>query len=194
MSENEGKTTGWVFVLIAVQPRNEGRANRTRPNVTNLILPRCNPKGGKRAEFRALARQFIQGDGMEVEKTKRDPRPLCYEHHVEMKPVQLERSTHPFTTYSLVYACPVSRCAICYAGRTGYFAAEGGDQSKRAGVLQVSCPQDGQPMFLAEVHPQNTSLRLWKCGKTNCHGHRTIEEFVFEPNSPFVEQHFRKNR
>jgi hypothetical protein len=194
MSEKESKTTGRVIVLVATQPTDEGKADRAEPNVTNLILPRRNPKGGTRVEFRALARQFIQGESMAVKKTKRDLRPLCYKHHVEMKPIQLEKSTNPFTTYSLAFACPLSGCFICYACRTGYFGVEDGDQGKRAEAPQVSCPQDGQPMYLAEVHPQNRSLRLWRCGKANCQGHRTIEEFIFEPNDPFVEQYLRTNR
>ena len=99
----------------------------------------------------------------------------------------------PFTTYSLVYACPRSGCFICYASSTGYFTIDEGEQSKRAEVPQVSCPQDCQPMYLAEVHPQKTSLRLWKCGNAKCQGYRTIEEFVFEPDDPFVEQYFRMN-
>ena len=193
MSERERKATGRVHVLVAVQPTDEARADRTERNVTKLIPPRRNPKGGTKAEFRALARQFIQGDGMAVEKTKRDPRPLCYEHHVPMNAVQFEKSGGPFTTYSIAYACPVSRCDICYSARTGYIAAQVGDQSKRAEVLKVNCPQDGEPMYLAEVHPQNASLRLWRCGKADCQGHRTIEELILEPNDPLIEQYFRTN-
>jgi len=193
MPENSSKTTGQVIILAAVRPTDEGGAPRTEPNSTKLSLPRRPLGGGTRAEVRTLARQFIQGDGMAVEKTRGDIRPLCYEHHVEMKPVQLEKSTSPFTTYSLAYACPLSGCVICYAGKTGYFAAEGNDESKRVGVLRVICPQDGRPMYLAEIHPQNTSLRLWRCGKPNCQGHLAIEEFIFEPNDPFIEQYLRTN-
>jgi hypothetical protein len=130
---------------------------------------------------------------MALQKPREYLRPLCCQHHVLMKPVQLERSNNPFTTYSLAYACPRSGCFICYASSTGYFTIEESDQNKRAEVPQVSCPQDGQPMYLAEVHPQKTSLRLWKCGNTKCQGSRTIEEFVFEPDDPFVEQYFRMN-
>ena len=168
-------------------------AYRARPKMTNLSLPQRNPEGGSTAEFGELARQFIQGDGMAEERTKRDLRPLCYAHHVEMKPFQLEKSINSFTTYSLAYACPLSGCVICYAGKTGYFAAESDKESKGTGVLRVGCPQDGLPMYLAAVHPENTTLRLWRCAKTACQEHLTIQELIFEPNDPFLEQYFRTN-
>ena len=161
--------------------------------MTNLSPPQRNPQGGTTAELGELARQFIQGDGMAIERTKKDPRPLCYVHHVAMKPVQLEKSSKSFTTCSLAYACPLSACVICYAGKTGYFAAEREEQSKPTGVLRVSCPQDGLPMYLAAVHPEHTTLRLWRCAKTDCQGHLTIEEFLFELNDPFLEQYLRTN-
>jgi hypothetical protein len=193
MSVIKSKTTGRIILLATVQPNDEGRAYRTGPNITKQSVPRRNPHGSTRAELVTLARQFIQGDGMALQKTRRDLRPLCYQHHVQMKPVQLEKSTNPFTTYSLAYACPRSGCFICYAGKTGYFGVEDGDQSKRPEAPQVSCPQDGQPMYLAEVHPQKTNFRLWRCGNANCQGQRTIEEFIFEPNDPFIERYFRTN-
>ena len=130
---------------------------------------------------------------MAEERTKRDLRPLCYAHHVEMKPAQLEKTTSSFATYSPAYACPLSGCVICYAGETGYFAAESDEESKRTGVLRVGCPQDGLPMYLAAVHPENTTLRLWRCAKTACQEHLTIQELIFEPNDPFLEQYFRTN-
>jgi hypothetical protein len=131
---------------------------------------------------------------MAVEKTRRHLHPLCYEHHVPMKPVQFEKRASSFITYSLAYACPHFGCFICYAGATGYFTIEDGNQSERAEVPQVSCPKDGHPMYLADLHPQKTSLRLWRCGNANCPGHATIEEFVVEPNDPLLEQYFRANR
>jgi hypothetical protein len=178
---------------MPIRHTDESKAYRTWPKMTNLSLPRRNLQGGATAEFGKLARQFIQGDGMAVERTTKELRPLCYAHHVEMKPVQLERSTNSFTTYSLAYACPLSGCAIGYAGENGYFAEESNRQSKQTEVLRVGCPQDGLPMYLAAIHPEHTTLRLWRCAKTDCQGHRTIEEFIFEPNDPFLERYFRTN-
>ena len=167
--------------------------SRSGTKMTNKSPRQRNPQGVATAEFGELARQFIQGDGMVVARTRKDLRPLCYAHHVEMKSVQLEKSTNSFTTYSLAYACPLSGCVICYAGETGYFVAESDEESKRTGVLRVGCPQDGLPMYLAAIHPENTTLRLWRCAKTDCQEHLTIQELIFEPNDPFLEQYFRTN-
>ena len=131
---------------------------------------------------------------MVIEKTGMHLHPLCYEHYVAMKPVQFEKRSNSFTTYSLAYACPLSGCVIFFSNTTGYFSIEGDEQqSKRTGVLRVTCPQDGLPMYLAEVHPQKKNLRLWRCGKPNCKGHRAIEEYIFEPQDVFVEQYFGTN-
>jgi len=111
-----------------------------------------------------------------------------------MKPVRLEKNTYAFTTHSFTYACPLSDCVIFFAENTGYFSVEGDEQqSRQTGVLRVTCPQDGLPMYLAEVHPQKKNLRLWRCGKSNCKGHRAIEEYIFDPQDAFVEQYFRTN-
>jgi transposase-like protein len=32
---------------------------------------------------------------------------------------------------------------------------------------RVNCPNDGQLMYLAEVSPQKSSFRLWKCPECN---------------------------
>ena len=131
---------------------------------------------------------------MTMAKMGKDLRPLCYEHYVAMKPVQLENGTHTFTTHSLAYACPLSGCFIFFSDNTGYFSVEGDEQqSKQTGVLRVTCPQDGLPMYLAEVHPQKKNLRLWRCGKPNCKGHRAIEEYIFDPHDASVQQYFRTN-
>lgn len=131
---------------------------------------------------------------MAVEKTRRHLRPLCYAHHVPMKAVQLEKCTNSFNTYSLAYACPRSGCLIFYAAKTGYFRVEDGNPSDGTGVPRISCPQDGHLMYLADLHPEQASLRLWRCGNADCRGHSTIEEFIVEPNDPLVEQYFRTNR
>jgi len=131
---------------------------------------------------------------MAIERIGWNIRPLCYEHYVAMKPVQLEKNTYAFTTHSFAYACPLSGCVIFFAENTGYFSVEGDEQqSRQTGVLRVTCPQDGLPMYLAEVHPQKKNLRLWRCGKSNCKGHRAIEEYIFDSQDAFVGQYFRTN-
>jgi len=128
---------------------------------------------------------------MAIEGSTKALRPLCYMHHVEMKPVQLKEVTHSFITLSLEYLCPVSGCAIRYTGNAGYFAGEVKEQEKQTGVLRVSCPLDGRPMYLAAVHPEHTALRLWRCAKPTCPGENTIEEFVFDTKDPFIQQLLR---
>jgi hypothetical protein len=130
---------------------------------------------------------------MAVKRTAWTLCPLCYIHHVEMKPVRLKKVTHSFITLSLAYLCPVSGCAIRYTGNAGYFAGRVKEQGKQTGVLRVSCPMDGRPMYLAAVHPEHTALRLWRCAKPNCPGKNTIEEFIFDPKDPFLQQLLRAN-
>lgn len=110
-----------------------------------------------------------------------------------MKPFQTKEVTHSFITLSLAYLCPVSGCVIRYTGTTGYFASGAKEQWKQTGALRVSCPLDGRPMYLAAVHPENSALRLWRCAKPNCAGEDTIEEFIFDPKDPFIQQLLRAN-
>lgn len=130
---------------------------------------------------------------MAVEKSTTALRPLCYMHHVEMKSFQLREVTHSFITLSLEYLCPVSGCAMRYAGNAGYFAGGVKEQGKQTGALRVNCPLDGRPMYLAAVHPENTAVRLWRCAKPNCPGEDTIEEFIIDSEDPFIQQLLRAN-
>ena len=130
---------------------------------------------------------------MALERSSKALRPLCYTHNVEMKLIQLKEIVHSLATYSLVYLCPRSGCQIGYAGKTGYFAHGVEGHSRQTGALRVSCPLDGQPMFLAAVHRENTAVRLWRCAKPNCPGEDTIEEFVFDAKDPFIQQLLRAN-
>jgi hypothetical protein len=168
-------------------------AARFQFRTTKFKPSRPNPDEGTRAESDDAARQFAQGDGMAVKRTTWTLCPLCYVHHVEMKPVQLKEVTHSFITLSLAYRCTVSGCAISYTGNAGYFAGGVQEQRKQTGALRVSCPLDGQPMYLAAIHPEDAALRLWRCAKPNCPGHSTIEEFIIDPKDPFIQQLLRAN-
>jgi len=88
---------------------------------------------------------------MVVEKD--DFHPLCYEHHVEMR---LQED-------STAYACSMSSCQVRYARSDGYFIVAQNGQIDRDLVPHVICPQDGQPMYLAEVGLGKTNFRLWRC-------------------------------
>jgi len=75
----------------------------------------------------------------------------------------------------LVYACLEPSCLVRYTALDGYSL-----DTKDAKTIEeerpprVNCPNDGQLMYLAEVSPQNISLRLWKCPE--CHQSRTNED------------------
>jgi len=74
-----------------------------------------------------------------------------------------------------VYACSVSGCLISYETSKGYFvsdpAANPDEQEIMPGVV---CPNDGHAMYLAQVLPERSSFRLWKCPK--CGASLTNEE------------------
>ena len=95
---------------------------------------------------------------------------LCYQHHTEML---LRRLREP--AEGLLYACQAPGCLVRYNTSTGYFI-----DTKEAKTIEhemtprVSCPDDKQLMYLAEVMPQRRNFRLWKCPE--CNRSRTNEE------------------
>jgi hypothetical protein len=97
---------------------------------------------------------------------------LCYQHHSEMLPRPLSESAE-----ALVYACQQAGCLIRYDGSHGYIIDTRDAQTvEEEKTPEVSCPNDGQHMYLAEVMPQRRSYRLWKCPE--CNATRTNEETV----------------
>ena len=83
---------------------------------------------------------------------------LCYQHHSEML---LGFSSNPGDAPP--YACQVPGCLVLYHGSRGYFL-----DTKSANIIEemtprVSCSNDGQHMYLAEVKPEERNFRLWKC-------------------------------
>jgi hypothetical protein len=102
--------------------------------------------------------------------TRRDLHVLCYQHHTEMLLRPLSEPAE-----RLQYACREPGCLVHYHNLDGYFIdpriAMTVDQET---TPRVSCPNDGQLMYLAEVMPQRRSFRLWKCPE--CNGSRTNEE------------------
>ena len=95
---------------------------------------------------------------------------LCHEHHIEMRMTEVEGSQ---STETPAYACPPD-CAVRYAASTGYFVASRHGQLERNMTLRVRCPRDGQPMYLAEINPEKTAFRLWRCPQ--CDASRTSKE------------------
>jgi len=91
--------------------------------------------------------------------------PLCYEHHVLMRPVRILIKGEMYPAPTLAYTCPEPSCLIHYSSPSGYFMTP---------MPDVTCPRDSLPMYLAEVKPQNRSFRLWRCPQ--CDATHTNEE------------------
>jgi hypothetical protein len=93
---------------------------------------------------------------------------LCYEHHTVMKQGQILVKAEGGTEWKLVYACSEPGCMVHYSSNPqGYFVIQ--HQTPR-----VRCPHDGMPMYLAEVRPESTSFRLWRCPQ--CDNSRTNQD------------------
>lgn len=101
---------------------------------------------------------------MTVAKTRIDLHPLCYEHHLEMKLVQIQRKRN---SYRLAHTCPKPDCLIHYDGPVGYFVINS--------TPGIRCPRHGVPMYLAEVQPRRRSFRLWRCPLSGCKASLTNE-------------------
>ena|SRR6266852_327857 len=85
----------------------------------------------------------------------------------------LAPSTGPVA--GLLYACRKPDCLVRYSSLHGYFIdTEDAKTIEEEKPPRVNCPNDGQLMYLAEVSPQNSSFRLWKCPE--CLHSRTNED------------------
>lgn len=91
---------------------------------------------------------------------------LCYEHHVKMGMTGLVKQT--------AYACPEPDCSVRYSPSNGYFLAPEHGQVASYLTPRVTCPCDGQPMYLAEINQEKRAFRLWRCPQ--CDARRTNEE------------------
>jgi hypothetical protein len=102
--------------------------------------------------------------------TAKDLRVLCYQHHNEMLPGPLSEPAE-----GVLYACREPGCLVRYHSSHGYFIdTKDAETIKQETTPRVSCPNDGRLMYLAEVIPQRSDFRLWKCPE--CNGSRTNEE------------------
>jgi len=101
----------------------------------------------------------------------RELRALCHEHHVNMRLSQIALMVEGDLRIIPAYACPHPDCFVCYAASHGYFIATKHGQMERDGTPRVTCPRDGQPMYLAGTNPKVSSFRLWRCPK--CDATRT---------------------
>jgi hypothetical protein len=73
------------------------------------------------------------------------------------------------------YVCEEPGCFVRYNGSRGYFiTTPDGSQMEGEIIPRVSCPQDRQLMYLAEIRPKQRSYRLWRCPE--CDMSRTNQE------------------
>jgi hypothetical protein len=90
---------------------------------------------------------------------------LCFEHHVEMRPTQVLLKIGAESQQLPAYVCQEPGCFVRYSTTSGYFvAAEDGTRVEGELTPRVSCPEeDGRPMYLAEVRPEQRNYRRWRC-------------------------------
>jgi hypothetical protein len=104
-----------------------------------------------------------------------DLRPLCYEHHLEMKLNRNLLNSENGETQTTAYRCTDPDCLVHYDTSRGYFLlSQNGDRDKTEALPDVRCFKDGAPMYLAEISPAIRSFRLWTCPQ--CGAGRTNEE------------------
>jgi len=72
------------------------------------------------------------------------------------------------------YACPKPDCSVRYSPSNGYFLAPEHGQVESYLTPRVTCPCDGQRMYLAEINREKRAFRLWRCPQ--CDASRTNEE------------------
>ncbi len=111
---------------------------------------------------------------MPVAQTRKEFYPLCYGHHQEMMPDQFNLHNTSDPSQTTAYACREPGCLVRYDSSSGYFIVQGGNEIEEEATPSVTCTHDGTSMYLAEVQPQNTSYRLWRCPQ--CEASRTNEE------------------
>src|SRR5438132_1123912 len=67
-----------------------------------------------------------------------------------------------------LYVCREADCPVRYDSSQGYFIDTNVVETiEREITPRVTCPTDGQLMYLAEVKPERKSFRLWKCPECN---------------------------
>ncbi len=98
---------------------------------------------------------------------------LCHEHHIEMRLTNVLITKGPPSQTS-AYACPIPDCTVHYTASNGYFI-DGNNGSVEGDLTpRVTCPREGQRMYLAETNPAKRAFRLWRCPQ--CDSTRTNEE------------------
>jgi hypothetical protein len=120
-------------------------------------------------------------------------RPLCYEHHCEMRLNASRLNGEQGTKQTLVYACTEPNCLVLYSVSRGYFIqGQNGKTSELDMVPGVRCFHDEMPMYLGEIDLEKRTFRLWKCPQ--CGARRTNEEGLVGLTSQERQEAGRKLR
>ena len=107
-------------------------------------------------------------------QTRRDLQPLCYEHHTQMRLSRILLRIAKKSRQTAAYVCDVPGCFVRYNHPRGYFITTQEGEIEGETVPRIRCPHDKQLMYLAEVRPEQTGYRLWRCPE--CNMSRTNEE------------------
>jgi hypothetical protein len=91
-----------------------------------------------------------------------------------MMPDQFNLQHTSDSRQTTTYVCREPGCLVLYIVPSGYFIVQDGNEIEEEALPSVACTRDGASMYLAEVQPQNTSYRLWRCPQ--CEASRTNEE------------------
>jgi hypothetical protein len=95
--------------------------------------------------------------------TRKDLDVLCYQHHTEMLLRLLREPAE-----GLGYACQEPGCLVRYDSSHGYFLdTKDAKTIEQETTPHLSCSNDGQLMYLAEVMSERRSFRRWKCPECN---------------------------
>jgi hypothetical protein len=114
-------------------------------------------------------------------------RPLCYEHHAEMRLNASRLNGEQETKETLVYGCTEPDCFIHYSTSRGYFVlGQNGNTNELDMVPSVRCFHGGMPMYLAGIDREKTAFRLWKCPQ--CGRRHTNEEGLVGLTSQEVQE------
>jgi len=89
---------------------------------------------------------------------------LCFEHHTQMRPAQILLQAGEKSEQVPGCICEEPGCLVRYSSSRGYVAiAADGSQLAEELTPKVTCPGDNRPMYLAEVRPEQSNYRLWRC-------------------------------
>jgi hypothetical protein len=100
---------------------------------------------------------------------------LCYEHLTQMKLSRILLKIEEKSSQTPAYVCEEPGCFVRYNSSRGYFITTSDGSPVEGEIIpRLSCPQDRQPMYLAEIRPKQRSFRLWRCPE--CDMSRTNQE------------------